>query len=210
MTTARSANKSAIGQRIASYRKLRGFKTAEALAEFIPDNAVSRSTIVNIEAGRKSDPSIRDVLAIAYGLRVSPLSLIFDVENLFEPAGTDLLVGAWAHEPAIVTLFEFIFENPPELDESTMFDPIYRVNMARDLVKYQLRATALERQIAEIHREAADGAAERQIESWTRQLEATKELIAVLLRTAPLANVKVPAGAVEEVASLVDSIQRGD
>jgi len=84
-----------IGKRIASYRKARGFKTAAALAEAIPNDAVSASVIQNIESGRKVDVTVAQLLDIAWAMRVSPAHLIVPVHTPMEKfqypgVGTDV------------------------------------------------------------------------------------------------------------------------
>ena len=76
--------KTALGKRIADYRKLRGFKNAQALADAISDERVSRSTIVNLELGRKKDATTTELMLIAKALRVSPVSLLVDLSKPFD------------------------------------------------------------------------------------------------------------------------------
>lgn len=76
--------KTALGKRIADYRKLHGFKNAQALADAINDERVSRSTIVNLELGRKKDATTTELILIAKALRVSPVSLLVDLSKPFD------------------------------------------------------------------------------------------------------------------------------
>lgn len=79
-----------IGRRIASYRKARGFKTAAALAEHIPNDGITTSVIQNIESGRKPDVTVAQLLDIAWALRVTPVYLIAPANlpaELFEYPG---------------------------------------------------------------------------------------------------------------------------
>lgn len=64
-----------IGSRVRLARRARGFATAQALADVLPDSGVTRAVIENIEAGRKTDPTVSDVLNLAWALRV-PLSYL--------------------------------------------------------------------------------------------------------------------------------------
>ncbi|PPG18971.1 hypothetical protein C5C74_08320 [Rathayibacter sp. AY1E8] len=82
----RKYEKTGLGLRVAKYRKIAGFRDAQALADAVPSEAVTRSTIVNIELGRKSDPSIGELLAIAEALNRSPLELLLDLEDPFAVA----------------------------------------------------------------------------------------------------------------------------
>lgn len=74
-----------IGRRIAAHRKRNGW-SAQRLADNT-DGAVSRSTIANLESGRKGDLSLRQFLAICLALRVPPAALLLDLDHPFEPAG---------------------------------------------------------------------------------------------------------------------------
>lgn len=61
-----------VGARIAALRKARGFASAKALAEAIPGGSVTEAILQNIEAGRKNDLAVAQLLNIAWALRVSP------------------------------------------------------------------------------------------------------------------------------------------
>jgi hypothetical protein len=95
-----------VGSRIAALRKARGFASAKALAEAIPGDSVTESILQNIEAGRKNDLAVAQLLNIAWALRVSPVFILaplgsphehLDLPNL-TPEVRDLTVGefdAW-------------------------------------------------------------------------------------------------------------------
>ena len=68
-----------IGKRIAAARKQRGMSTARDLADAIPVEAISEAVIQNIEAGRKVELSVSQLLNIAHALRVPPLVLLAPV-----------------------------------------------------------------------------------------------------------------------------------
>ncbi|MDJ0336424.1 helix-turn-helix transcriptional regulator [Salinibacterium sp. G-O1] len=70
----------AIGRRVAGYRKMQAL-TAAQLAEAIPNEAITRSLIANIESGRKRDLTSSEVVLIASGLRISPLALLIDTDD---------------------------------------------------------------------------------------------------------------------------------
>jgi len=65
-----------VGARIAALRKARGFASARALAEAIPGGSVTESILQNIEAGRKNDLAVAQLLNIARALRVSPVFIL--------------------------------------------------------------------------------------------------------------------------------------
>jgi transcriptional regulator with XRE-family HTH domain len=73
-----------IGRQVARYRKLNRW-SARQLAENT-DGAVSRDTIANIENGRRTDLTVRQLLSVALALRVPPDALLVDLEHPLEPA----------------------------------------------------------------------------------------------------------------------------
>lgn len=88
MTDFRTAR--GIGARIKAVRKQRGFRTARSLAESIPGGSVTEAILQNIEAGRKEDLSVSQLLNIAYALRVAPGYLL---APMGVPAGNLDLAG---------------------------------------------------------------------------------------------------------------------
>jgi transcriptional regulator with XRE-family HTH domain len=74
-----------LGDRIARYRRLNGW-SAQQLADET-DGAVSRSTIANVETGRREDLTVTQFVAICMALRLPPSALLLDVEKPFETAG---------------------------------------------------------------------------------------------------------------------------
>ena len=95
-----------IGNRIHAIRKQHGIRSAKALAELIPGDNVTESILQNIEAGRKDDLLVSQLLNIAKALRVTPIFLLapiatpsarLDIANL-SPSFTDMTVvqfDAW-------------------------------------------------------------------------------------------------------------------
>lgn len=65
-----------VGARIAALRKKRGFASAKALADAIPGDSITDSILRNIEAGRKNDLAVAQLLNLAWALRVSPLFIL--------------------------------------------------------------------------------------------------------------------------------------
>ncbi|WP_233255672.1 helix-turn-helix domain-containing protein [Naasia lichenicola] len=74
-----------LGDRIARYRRLNGW-SAQQLSEQT-DGAVSRSTIANVETGRREDLTVTQFISICMALRLPPSALLLDVEKPFENAG---------------------------------------------------------------------------------------------------------------------------
>jgi len=96
-----------LGARIQAARKQRGFRTTRDLAQAINVGNVSESIIENIEAGRKVNVDISQLLNIAKALSVSPSFLLaplgtpdakVDLPNLSKDlsAMTALEFDAWA------------------------------------------------------------------------------------------------------------------
>lgn len=81
--------KTGLGKRLAIYRREAGFKNAQALAEHLlasfPNTQITRSTIVNLELGRKRDATIGEVMQLSKALNVPPAALLFDLDNPLEP-----------------------------------------------------------------------------------------------------------------------------
>ena len=71
-----------IGRRVAHYRRLEGL-SAQELANYA---GLTRAVVANIETGRRSDLTVRELLALSEGLRVPPAALLFDVSRPFAPA----------------------------------------------------------------------------------------------------------------------------
>ena len=65
-----------VGARIAAIRKKRGFASAKALADAIPGDSITDSILRNIEAGRKNDLAVAQLLNLAWALRISPLFIL--------------------------------------------------------------------------------------------------------------------------------------
>ena len=68
-----------IGDRIQAVRKHRGIRTTKELADTIAGDNVTEAILQNIEAGRKSDLAVSQLLNIAHALGVSPLFLLAPV-----------------------------------------------------------------------------------------------------------------------------------
>ncbi|TFB87422.1 XRE family transcriptional regulator [Cryobacterium algoricola] len=68
-----------IGDRIQAVRKHRGIRTTKELADTIPGDNVTEAILQNIEAGRKTDLAVSQLLNIAHALGVSPLFLLAPV-----------------------------------------------------------------------------------------------------------------------------------
>jgi transcriptional regulator with XRE-family HTH domain len=65
-----------IGERIQGARKDRGMRTPADLAAAIPGGVVKVSTIQNVEAGRKAELTVSQLLNIAFALRLPPVYLL--------------------------------------------------------------------------------------------------------------------------------------
>lgn len=201
--------KTPLGERLAYYRKLRGFKTPQALADAIPDGKVSRATIVNIEAGRKADPSISDLIALSYGLAISPLALLFDFENLFEPTDMpELLVGEWAELSAFSVLEIFTFGVRLFETHELLQDPAYQFGLVRSIRGSMARSRRLKKHIAKLHAlppERVDNRVAAELRAAESQAKATDELIQLFMRTAPVSGMNLPSNTDEILLPGFDS-----
>lgn len=65
-----------VGARIAALRKARGFTSAKALSDAIPGESITESILQNIEANRKNDLAVAQLLNLAAALKVSPLFIL--------------------------------------------------------------------------------------------------------------------------------------
>ncbi|TFC85799.1 XRE family transcriptional regulator [Cryobacterium sp. TmT2-59] len=75
-----------IGRRVAGYRRAAGFKTAEELAAAIANPAITKSTIQNVESGRKADLSVMQLLDISKALGIPPVALVVPINQPFDRA----------------------------------------------------------------------------------------------------------------------------
>lgn len=75
--------KSKLSQRLQKYRKMAGFQSPEQLAEAINNPAVTKSTIINLEQGRKSDMTVTELLILAKAFGVSAIALVCDIDDPF-------------------------------------------------------------------------------------------------------------------------------
>ena len=74
-------NADSVGARIQALRKLRGMRTSRDLADAIDSPNLTESVIENIEAGRKTDLPVSQLLNIAYALQVPPSYLLVPLES---------------------------------------------------------------------------------------------------------------------------------
>jgi transcriptional regulator with XRE-family HTH domain len=65
-----------IGERIQAARKDRGLRTAADLAAAVPGGVVKESTIQNVEAGRKAELTVSQLLNISIALDLPPAYLL--------------------------------------------------------------------------------------------------------------------------------------
>jgi transcriptional regulator with XRE-family HTH domain len=99
------------GARVRRLRRAAGYTSREELAEAIQNPSVSSAVIKNIEAGRKADISVVHLFEIAFALHVSPLVLLIDFSEPYQPARvaglgpnfdgvTNIELDEWFTEPA--------------------------------------------------------------------------------------------------------------
>jgi len=73
-----------VGARIAAARKARGFKSTKDLADAIPGDSITGSILQNIEAGRKNDLAVAQLLNISWALGVSPTWILAPIGSPME------------------------------------------------------------------------------------------------------------------------------
>ena len=78
------------GDRVQAVRKARGIRSAQALADLIDTGTMTDSIIRNIESGRLPNPTISQVLNLAFALKVAPSFLL---APLGDPTGRIDLPG---------------------------------------------------------------------------------------------------------------------
>jgi transcriptional regulator with XRE-family HTH domain len=76
-----------IGQKVRAVRKARSYST-QRLSDLCSEQgfAVPRNTVVNLETGRKESISVQELVAIALALDVSPVSLLYPLDQPAEIA----------------------------------------------------------------------------------------------------------------------------
>lgn len=70
----RSAN--SIGERVQAARRMRGLRSRQDLVDRVAHSSVTEPILANIEAGRKGDLSVSQLLNISYALQLSPSYLL--------------------------------------------------------------------------------------------------------------------------------------
>lgn len=88
---------SGIGNRIRRYRTENGESAnslAEKLRERFGSGCPSRQMIANLETGQKKDITVTELLQFAQVLGVSPVALICDIEQPWEPSDAPTVNGA--------------------------------------------------------------------------------------------------------------------
>ena len=78
-----SKGKSKLAQRIKKYRKLSGFSSPAQLAAAINNPAITKSTIINLEQGRKADLSVTELLLFAKTFSIPAMALVCDLDDPF-------------------------------------------------------------------------------------------------------------------------------
>ena len=78
-----------IGARVSHYRKMNGWSMNELATRTL--NRIKSPVIANIEAGRKVDVSVEQLMIFASALQVSPTALLFDISEPASPSGVALV-----------------------------------------------------------------------------------------------------------------------
>lgn len=70
-----------IGERIQAIRKRHGIRSAKDLADLMPGSNVTEAVLQNLEAGRKQDLTVSQLLNIARALSVPPVFLLAPISR---------------------------------------------------------------------------------------------------------------------------------
>jgi transcriptional regulator with XRE-family HTH domain len=158
-----------VGARIAAARKMRGFKSTKELAAAIPGDSVTGSILQNIEAGRKNDLAVAQLLNIAAALKLSPLFILaplgsphehLDLPNI-SPAVAGMSVAEFDAWVSGLTDGSYRALSADELSERTQLEAFRELLAARR----ELRRLELCRRIDETKesQEATPGSGDRAI-----------------------------------------------
>ena len=137
-----------VGARIAAARKMRGFKSTKELAAAIPGDSVTGSILQNIEAGRKNDLAVAQLLNIAAALKISPLFILAPLgsphENLdlpnISPAVAGMSVAEFDAWVSGLTDGSYRALSADELSERTQLEAFRELLAARrELRRFELR-----------------------------------------------------------------------
>jgi transcriptional regulator with XRE-family HTH domain len=138
-----------VGARIAALRKARGFASTKALAEAIPGDSVTESILQNIEANRKNDLAVAQLLNIAAALRVSPLFILaplgsphehLDLPNI-TPAVAEMSVAEFDAWVSGLTSGVYRATTADELNERNQLEALRELLAERRLLR-RLQATS--------------------------------------------------------------------
>jgi transcriptional regulator with XRE-family HTH domain len=138
-----------VGARIAALRKARGFASTKALAEAIPGDSVTESILQNIEANRKNDLAVAQLLNIAAALRVSPLFILaplgspherLDLPNI-TPAVAEMSVAEFDAWVSGLTSGVYRATTADELNERNQLEALRELLAERRLL-HRLEVTA--------------------------------------------------------------------
>jgi transcriptional regulator with XRE-family HTH domain len=141
-----------VGARIAALRKARGFASTKALAEAIPGDSVTESILQNIEANRKNDLAVAQLLNIAAALRVSPLFILaplgsphehLDLPNI-TPAVAEMSVAEFDAWVSGLTDGGYRPVTADELSERAQLDALRELLAERRLLRRLLLASNVE------------------------------------------------------------------
>ena len=127
---------------------MRGFKSTKELAAAIPGDSVTGSILQNIEAGRKNDLAVAQLLNIAAALRLSPLFILaplgsphehLDLPNI-SPAVAGMSVAEFDAWVSGLTDGSYRALSVDELSERTQLEAFRELLAARrELRRLELR-----------------------------------------------------------------------
>lgn len=135
---------SSFGDRLQRYRKrskVSAAKLADILNDVYGEGTISRDIINNIENGRRVDLSFERIIQLSYGLEISPIVLIVDLEQPFLGDTNPVFYGMQNYE--IADLF-MVSDGDVDKDPD---GPMRKISLIRRALREYRRSTltALER-----------------------------------------------------------------
>ena len=139
MASTAKATKSALARRLIDFRQLNGWSTT--LLSEQTGGAVSRATIANVEADRKKDLTVRELLALSWALGVPPVALALPVSS---PAETYQLfesdeVGAEPGAGVSVAELALWFTSPADFSVKGIHRDVAPITQAGTVTRERLR-----------------------------------------------------------------------
>jgi transcriptional regulator with XRE-family HTH domain len=174
-----------VGARIAAARKARGFKSTKDLADAIPGDSITGSILQNIEAGRKNDLAVAQLLNIAWALGVSPTWILapigspaehIDLPNII-PEIRDLTVAEFDSWLSGTTDGAYMPETSDEHNDRIQLAALRELLAAKRELK---RLTLIKPAYVDISEKSADEDSKQFLDDTDQRVEVAERRIAQL------------------------------